>query len=196
MHEPDGLQACEKLLLAEGTKIAMTKVQSAYDQGVYGLVVNLGSVAVRTLFQPFEEAAFMAFSRPLPGRGAPQQRLLVLFPLVKVALLFGGYPSVGPRVSEGCKQAILHVEILARRCPRLKARKSGQTLMESMFSQLLLLREGPQQHLQAHLQFRPGFRCKLVRKMTTKRPERSLLLQASGRMLTDSILGSASETAV
>lgn len=33
------------------------------DQGVYGLVANLGSLVVRTLFQPFEEAAFAAFSK-------------------------------------------------------------------------------------------------------------------------------------
>ena len=32
-------------------------------QGVYGLVTNLGSLVVRLLFQPFEEAAFLAFSR-------------------------------------------------------------------------------------------------------------------------------------
>ena len=32
-------------------------------QGVYGLVSNLGSLVVRLLFQPFEEAAFLAFSR-------------------------------------------------------------------------------------------------------------------------------------
>ena len=108
------LQACEKLLLAEGTKIAMTKVQSAYDQGVYGLVVNLGSVAVRTLFQPFEEAAFMAFSRPLPGPGdGPRQRLRVLFPLVKVALLFGGYPSVRLRASKRGERAPLCARPLA-----------------------------------------------------------------------------------
>lgn len=31
-------------------------------QGVYGLVSNLGSLVVRTLFQPLEEAAFAAFS--------------------------------------------------------------------------------------------------------------------------------------
>jgi desulfoferrodoxin (superoxide reductase-like protein) len=29
---------------------------------VYGLVVNLGSLVVRTAFQPFEEAAFTSFS--------------------------------------------------------------------------------------------------------------------------------------
>lgn len=57
------LQAAEKLVLAEGSKMVMAVAQSAYDQGVYGLVANLGSLVVRTLFQPFEEAAFTAFSK-------------------------------------------------------------------------------------------------------------------------------------
>lgn len=56
------LQAVEKLALAEGSKVVLTAMQSAVDQGVYGLVANLGSLAVRTLFQPLEEAAFAAFS--------------------------------------------------------------------------------------------------------------------------------------
>jgi oligosaccharide translocation protein RFT1 len=82
-------QALEKLVLAEGTKIAMTKVQSAYDQGVYGLVVNLGSIAARMLLQPFEEAAFMSFSQPVPAGGASRDQIARLVPLVKVAILFG-----------------------------------------------------------------------------------------------------------
>ena len=56
-------QAAEKLVLAEGSKMVMAVAQSAYDQGVYGLVANLGSLVVRTLFQPVEEAAFTAFSK-------------------------------------------------------------------------------------------------------------------------------------
>ena len=82
-------QAFEKLLLAEGTKIAMTKVQSAYDQGVYGLVVNLGSIAARTILQPFEEAAFMAFSQHETGKQREEQQLRKLMPLIRIALLFG-----------------------------------------------------------------------------------------------------------
>lgn len=81
-------QAFEKLLLAEGAKMAMSQVQSAYDQGVYGLVVNLGSVLVRTLLQPLEEAAFMAFSRSAALQGTTRQ-LQILMPLVRAALLFG-----------------------------------------------------------------------------------------------------------
>ena len=56
------------------------------EQGVYGLVTNLGSLVVRLLFQPFEEAAFLAFSRTAgsshagsstaawPGLGCPAAR--------------------------------------------------------------------------------------------------------------------------
>ncbi|GLC67093.1 hypothetical protein PLESTF_000514400 [Pleodorina starrii] len=56
------LQAVEKLALAEGSKLVLASLQSAVNQGVYGLVSNLGSLVVRTLFQPLEEAAFAAFS--------------------------------------------------------------------------------------------------------------------------------------
>lgn len=57
------VQAAEKLVLAEGSKMAVAAFQGSHDQGVYGLVNGLGSIVVRTLFQPFEEAAFAAFSK-------------------------------------------------------------------------------------------------------------------------------------
>jgi oligosaccharide translocation protein RFT1 len=53
----------EKLVLAEGSKLALVGFESSYNQGVYGLVANLGSLVVRLLFTPIEEAAFTAFSR-------------------------------------------------------------------------------------------------------------------------------------
>lgn len=83
------VQALNKLVLAEGSKIAMTKVQAPYDLGIYGVVVNLGSVVVRTLFQPVEEAAFMAFSQPLPEGSLPSERLNTLLPLLRAAMLLG-----------------------------------------------------------------------------------------------------------
>jgi len=70
------VQAGEKLLLAEGSKMVMAMGQSAYDQGVYGLVSSLGSLVVRTLFQPVEEAAFTAFSKQ--GEHAAHCRVNVL----------------------------------------------------------------------------------------------------------------------
>ena len=61
-------------------------------QGVYGLVVNLGSLVVRTLFQPFEEAAFLAFSRQggaANEAGKMQQRARLLGIMVKGVSLVG-----------------------------------------------------------------------------------------------------------
>lgn len=57
------VQSSERLALAEGSKLALVAVGSAAARGVYGLVSNLGGLLVRTLFAPFEEAAFVAFSR-------------------------------------------------------------------------------------------------------------------------------------
>ena len=45
------LQAATKLLLAEGSKVVMVASQNSYSQGIYGLVSNLGSLVVRTIFQ-------------------------------------------------------------------------------------------------------------------------------------------------
>ena len=56
-------------MLAEGSKAVVVATQSAAEQGAYGLASNLGSLVVRTLFQPFEEAAFLAFSRSGAGGG-------------------------------------------------------------------------------------------------------------------------------
>ncbi|KAK9820818.1 hypothetical protein WJX74_008655 [Apatococcus lobatus] len=57
-------QAGEKLMLQEGSRVVMVLCATSDSQGVYGLVTNLGSLVVRTLFQPLEEAAFLAFSQP------------------------------------------------------------------------------------------------------------------------------------
>lgn len=56
-------------MLAEGSKMAVAAFQGPHDQGVYGLVSGLGSIVVRTLFQPLEEAAFVAFSKEQGERG-------------------------------------------------------------------------------------------------------------------------------
>lgn len=51
-------------MLQEGSRVVMVLCATSDSQGVYGLVTNLGSLVVRTLFQPLEEAAFLAFSQP------------------------------------------------------------------------------------------------------------------------------------
>jgi len=60
------VQAGEKLVLAEGSKGVLAATASEAAQGVYGLAANVGSLAVRTLFAPVEEAAFLTFARPSP----------------------------------------------------------------------------------------------------------------------------------
>jgi oligosaccharide translocation protein RFT1 len=70
------LQAAEKLLLAEGSKMALVALEGSSAQGVYGLVANLGSLVVRLVFAPLEEAAFAAFSRCVirdPAQGSNRE---------------------------------------------------------------------------------------------------------------------------
>lgn len=85
------LQAIEKLLLAEGSKMVMAFVQDSHCQGVYGLVSNLGSLVVRTLFQPFEEAAFAVFSTLSGQRTSSQlsQQWQLLSLLVRAMSIVG-----------------------------------------------------------------------------------------------------------
>ncbi len=88
------LQSVEKHVLAEGEKLVLAIFQSGYDQGVYGLVSNLGTLVVRIVFQPFEEAAFTAFSHSAQGpagaslAGRRRQGELLL-PLLKGVALVG-----------------------------------------------------------------------------------------------------------
>jgi len=56
------VQALEKLVLAEGSKFVMAALESSHNQGIYGMVSNLGSLFVRLVLQPLEESAFAAFA--------------------------------------------------------------------------------------------------------------------------------------
>ena len=47
-----GLQAAEKLVLGEGSRAVLAATATPTAQGAYGLAANVGSLAVRTLFQP------------------------------------------------------------------------------------------------------------------------------------------------
>jgi oligosaccharide translocation protein RFT1 len=106
------LQAGGKLLLAEGSKAVLAAATPLQEQGVYGLVNNLGSLIVRTLFQPYEEIAFVAFSRA-PGSGsssssnsssqtkkAKRERAILLSTLCRGASFLGGLAAAfGPAYS-------------------------------------------------------------------------------------------------
>jgi oligosaccharide translocation protein RFT1 len=94
------LQAVGKLLLAEGSKAVLATTTPLNEQGVYGLVNNLGSLVVRTVFQPYEEIAFVAFSRPPAARApvaAPRERAALLSSLTRGISLLGGLAAAfGP----------------------------------------------------------------------------------------------------
>ncbi len=59
------IQSIEKLLLTEGEKTVMLILQpiSAFEQGVFSIVQNLGSLILRFIFQPLEEASAIQFSK-------------------------------------------------------------------------------------------------------------------------------------
>ena len=58
----------------------MAAFENSHAQGVYGLVTNLGSLVVRTLFQPIEEAAFLSFSKSGDGESLAQRTLVLVCP--------------------------------------------------------------------------------------------------------------------
>ena len=62
--------------------MVLVGTRSLHVEGVYGLVDNLGSLVVRVVFQPFEEAAFTAFSRSirLKMRSHPRSKAFEIGP--------------------------------------------------------------------------------------------------------------------
>ena len=97
------LQALGKLVLAEGSKAVLAVVTSPKVQGVYGLVNNLGSLVVRTLFQPYEEIVFVSFSKQEPvgqDKKGLQIQADMLSTLCQVICIIGGLSACfGPAYS-------------------------------------------------------------------------------------------------
>ncbi|KAI9318220.1 Rft protein-domain-containing protein [Dichotomocladium elegans] len=60
-------QSLLKHVLTEGDKMLISALCSDNDQGIYAFVVNYGSLVVRILFQPLEEASRTFFSKLLGG---------------------------------------------------------------------------------------------------------------------------------
>ena len=114
-------QAAEKHVLAEGEKFVLALFQPGHDQGVFSLVANLGSLVVRTVFQPFEEAAFTAFSVKADGekdrgnfslaRSLPSAQVLACATLAAL----GARASEATFLSEGTfvRGALLHLAVAA-----------------------------------------------------------------------------------
>ncbi|KAL7750997.1 Oligosaccharide translocation protein rft1 [Sorochytrium milnesiophthora] len=60
-------QSVLKQLLTEGDKILLSSISTTSDQGVYAFVLNYGSLVVRIVFFPLEDAGRMIFARLLTG---------------------------------------------------------------------------------------------------------------------------------
>ncbi|KAI8149701.1 Rft protein-domain-containing protein [Fennellomyces sp. T-0311] len=67
-------QSLLKHVLTEGDKMLISALSTDDNQGVYAFVVNYGSLIVRILFQPLEEASRTFFSKLLSGNSNKSAR--------------------------------------------------------------------------------------------------------------------------
>eukprot|EP00897_Mesotaenium_endlicherianum_P000624 jgi/Mesen1/10562/ME000843S10072 len=80
-----GAFAGQAVVMGQGDKLVLVLLESAYSQGVFGLVDKLGGLVVRMVLQPFEESAFAIDARARDKRGL--QRILLL--AIKLVNLLG-----------------------------------------------------------------------------------------------------------
>ena len=88
-----GQQALLKHVLGEADKLAVSWLGTLQDQGGYALASNYGSLVVRLLFQPIEEATRIAFSRTMTNATKPQLDAAVgtLSTLFRLHVLLGSF---------------------------------------------------------------------------------------------------------
>lgn len=63
-------QSVLKHALSEGDRFILSIVSSSFDQGVYGIVYNYGSLVARLIFAPLEEVSRTTFANLLQGADA------------------------------------------------------------------------------------------------------------------------------
>ncbi|KTW25850.1 hypothetical protein T552_03123 [Pneumocystis carinii B80] len=84
-------QSLFKYILTEGDRILVTWYMTDFDQGVYALVVNYGSLIARLIFNPIEELSRNLFSK-LCSRKDKDSYLLaqsILFAIIKLYIILG-----------------------------------------------------------------------------------------------------------
>eukprot|EP00850_Spirogloea_muscicola_P006433 SM000030S11442 [mRNA] locus=s30:728715:732851:+ [translate_table: standard] len=80
------LQSIQKLALQSGDALVLVLFDTAYNQGVYALVSNLGSLVVRMVLQPLEESAFLMFAKATVANNQSQSDRLAMERLLLLAL--------------------------------------------------------------------------------------------------------------
>ncbi|EMR10079.1 hypothetical protein PNEG_01830 [Pneumocystis murina B123] len=84
-------QSLFKYILTEGDRILVTWYMTDFDQGVYALVANYGSLIARLIFNPIEELSRNLFSKLCLRKDKDSYLLAqsILFIVIKLYIIFG-----------------------------------------------------------------------------------------------------------
>jgi len=103
-----------KHLLTEADKISLSLTASHYDQGVYAVIHNYGSLVARLLFQPVEETCRIAFSQMASSQkrgddGTAYSAISILLRgALRLMLLTGAvFPLFGPAYARVVVKVVL-----------------------------------------------------------------------------------------
>ena len=93
------LDSILRILLTEGEKFFLAAFGTMSSQGIYDMVMNLGSLVVRVVFRVWEDNCSSTWAQ-LQAQNAYDKALLLLQRMIKIALILGGsFFLFGPPLS-------------------------------------------------------------------------------------------------
>ncbi|KAJ3440993.1 endoplasmic reticulum multispan transmembrane protein-related [Anaeramoeba flamelloides] len=87
------LQSILTHFLTEGEKFVLIKMKSLYDEGVYGIVSNQGSIVLRIIFLPIETVGYSLFAR-FHLAGENESLKLITITIIKLMTYIGSIFSI------------------------------------------------------------------------------------------------------